>query len=249
MTQKRTQPTAGKPDRQRGGFLIGMIVGLLLGLAIALGVAVYVTKVPVPFVNKVPQRTAEQDQAEAEKNRNWDPNAPLASKVPPPKPSGKQASGVIQSNEADATSTTARPDEKPTDNTAAPDKEPPKAANRASGPASPAPSVNGKPVAAASSTVAAVATPSAAASKAAAISEPTGYAVQAGAFAKREDADKQRAALGMLGYESKVVERDQGGKTIFRVRIGPFEKKEQAEDMRTKLDEAGISSAVMPATR
>jgi hypothetical protein len=65
---------------QRGGFALGLIVGLLVGLALAIGVALYVTKVPVPFVNKVPQRTAEQDAAEVERNKNWDPNAPLASK-------------------------------------------------------------------------------------------------------------------------------------------------------------------------
>lgn len=72
---------------QRGGFVLGMIVGLLIGLALALGVALYVSKVPVPFVDKVPQRTAEQDAAEAERNRGWDPNAPLASKGVPPSPS------------------------------------------------------------------------------------------------------------------------------------------------------------------
>lgn len=71
---------------QRGGFVLGMIVGLLIGLALALGVALYVSKVPVPFVDKVPQRTAEQDAAEAERNRGWDPNAPLASKAGPPPP-------------------------------------------------------------------------------------------------------------------------------------------------------------------
>ena len=63
-------------SQQRGGFALGLIVGLLVGLALAIGVALYVTKVPVPFVNKVPQRTAEQDSAEAERNRSWDPNAP-----------------------------------------------------------------------------------------------------------------------------------------------------------------------------
>ena len=71
---------------QRGNFALGLIVGLLIGLALALGVALYVTKVPVPFVNKVPQRTAEQDAAEAERNKNWDPNAPLAGKPAPPRP-------------------------------------------------------------------------------------------------------------------------------------------------------------------
>ena len=65
-------------SQQRGGFLIGLIVGLLVGLALALGVALYVTKAPNPFVTKVPPRSAVQDAAEQEKNRNWDPNAPLA---------------------------------------------------------------------------------------------------------------------------------------------------------------------------
>lgn len=67
-----------------------MIVGLLVGLAIALGVALYITKAPVPWMNKVQQRTAEQDAAEAERNKNWDPNAPLAGKA-----AAKSASGVI----------------------------------------------------------------------------------------------------------------------------------------------------------
>ena len=36
---------------QRGGTLLGLVIGLVIGLGIALGVAIYVTKVPVPFVN------------------------------------------------------------------------------------------------------------------------------------------------------------------------------------------------------
>lgn len=75
-------PPASRRSRQGGGFMTGLIIGLLIGLAIALGVALYVTKVPVPFLDKVPQRTAEQDLAEKEKNKNWQPNAPLAGKNP-----------------------------------------------------------------------------------------------------------------------------------------------------------------------
>ena len=48
----------------------------------ALAVAVYVTKVPVPFMNKGQSRSAEQDAAEAKKNKDWDPNAPLYGKNP-----------------------------------------------------------------------------------------------------------------------------------------------------------------------
>jgi cell division protein FtsN len=67
---------------QRGGFVLGLIIGLLVGLALALGVALYIAKVPIPFVNKVPQRTPEQDAAEVEKNKNWDPNSALSNKTP-----------------------------------------------------------------------------------------------------------------------------------------------------------------------
>ncbi len=69
----RTTVMASKAKTQRGGFGVGVVVGLLGGLVLALGVAVFVTKAPVPFVDKVPGRTAEQDAAEAEKNRQWDP--------------------------------------------------------------------------------------------------------------------------------------------------------------------------------
>lgn len=79
----RTPARAAKASsRQSGGFLTGLIVGLLIGLALALSLALYVTKVPVPFLDKVPQRSPEQDAAEREKNKNWDPNAPLAGKNP-----------------------------------------------------------------------------------------------------------------------------------------------------------------------
>ncbi|PPE67264.1 SPOR domain-containing protein [Caldimonas caldifontis] len=69
--------------KQRGGFALGLVVGVLIGLAVALAVALYVTKVPVPFVNKVPARSAEQEAAEAERNRNWNPNAPLQGRGSP----------------------------------------------------------------------------------------------------------------------------------------------------------------------
>ena len=85
-----------RPPLQRGGFITGLVVGLLVGLGVALAVALYVTKTPVPFIDKLPQRTAEQDAAEAEKNKNWDPNAPLAGKNParPPGPAARTWRGA-----------------------------------------------------------------------------------------------------------------------------------------------------------
>src|SRR5438067_1851569 len=76
---------------QRGNTVVGIIIGMVVGLAAALAVAVYVTKVPVPFLNKGATRSPEQDAAESRKNQNWDPNAPLYGKNParplPPAPS------------------------------------------------------------------------------------------------------------------------------------------------------------------
>ena len=56
-------------QQQRGGTLLGLIIGALIGLGGALAVAVYVTKVPVPFLNKIQLRSAETDAAEAKKTR------------------------------------------------------------------------------------------------------------------------------------------------------------------------------------
>lgn len=84
--------------QQRGGTILGLIIGVVIGLGVALAVALYVTKTPVPFMNKGQNRTPEQDAAEEKKNKDWDPNAPLynKSKTPAPaasaaKPAGKPA--------------------------------------------------------------------------------------------------------------------------------------------------------------
>ena len=67
--------------QQRGGTILGIILGIIVGLGAALGVAVYVSKVPVPFLSKS-SKNADQDAAEAKKNKDWDPNSPLYGKNP-----------------------------------------------------------------------------------------------------------------------------------------------------------------------
>ena len=77
--------------QQRGGTIIGFVIGVVVGLGAALAVAVYVTKVPIPFVNKNQPATPDQDAAEARKNRDWDPNAPLGGR---PRPATPPATGA-----------------------------------------------------------------------------------------------------------------------------------------------------------
>jgi cell division protein FtsN len=94
--------------QQRGGTFLGIIIGVVVGLGIALAVAVYVTKVPIPFVDKGQSRSNVQDAAETQKNNGWDPNAPLYGKNPvkpvaPPVPEeaasapAERAEGVVAS--------------------------------------------------------------------------------------------------------------------------------------------------------
>ncbi|MEG2631750.1 MAG: SPOR domain-containing protein, partial [Comamonas sp.] len=75
------------------------------------------------------------------------------------------------------------------------------------------------------------------------------YFVQAGAFRSPSDAEAQRAKLAMLGWESRVSEREQNGRTVFRVRVGPFAKRDDAEQLKGKLEGAGVDSALVRVQR
>ena len=215
---------------QGGGFLVGLVVGLLIGLAAALGVALYVTKAPNPFVNKVPARSPAHDAAEAERNRNWDPNSALAGRNPAP---GTSASGVVTGADANA---------------AAP--RPALVAPTVIDPVQPAPPDvrTARPSASAASSPRVVASPAPRASQAVASTlsgGPFSYFVQAGAYSRSEDAEQQRARLAMLGVDSRLTEREQGGRMVYRVRVGPFERREDAENAKERLGDSGVDSALV----
>ena len=92
---------------------MGFIIGVVVGLGAALAVAVYITKVPIPFINKGQSRTVDQDAAEAKKNKDWDPNAPLYGKNPA-KPAAPSAAPVAApSTEPVAANPAAKPEIKP----------------------------------------------------------------------------------------------------------------------------------------
>jgi cell division protein FtsN len=215
---------------QRGGVFVGFIAGLLVGLALALGVALYVTKVPVPFIDKVPQRTADQDAAEAERNRKWNPNEALASKVPV-RPASSPASSVALA-------------------ASAPPGLPPPAGADAGGAASLPPvatvPAGQRPASAPSGTaVAAARTPGGAETSARPGGEPFVYFVQIGAYGRTEDAEQQRARLAMAGMTAKVTEREQSGRTVYRVRLGPYEVRDTAEAVKQQATDGGFADAVL----
>ncbi|OYU99504.1 MAG: hypothetical protein CFE45_12715, partial [Burkholderiales bacterium PBB5] len=75
------------------------------------------------------------------------------------------------------------------------------------------------------------------------------FYVQAGAYARPDDAEGQRARLGLLGLSAKVMEREQSGRTVYRVRLGPFASRDEAEATQAKLGEASIESSLVRVER
>ncbi|MEO7390842.1 MAG: SPOR domain-containing protein [Ramlibacter sp.] len=205
---------------QRGSVIVGIIIGVVLGLAAALAVAVYVTKVPIPFLNKGQIRNAEQDAAEIRKNRDWDPNAPLYGKNPArpmaPAPAVVAPAPPVATIPAPATSAPGKPAVTAKATTRPPSADP---------------------------------LGELASARAAANGDPFLYFVQAGAFRTAEDAEAQRAKLSLMGIEARVTEREQSGRQVFRVRVGPFERKEEADRQKEKLESGGVETALVRVQR
>ena len=66
------------------------------------------------------------------------------------------------------------------------------------------------------------------------------YLLQAGAFKAADDADAMRARLALLGFDAKIIPRDQDGQTLYRVRLGPYGNIEDVNRMRKTMAENGI---------
>ena len=233
--------------KQRGGTLLGLVIGALVGLGIALTVAVYVTKVPVPFLNKSPMYTPDSDAAEARKNKDWNPNAPLAGKNPAPSASGELSPPAEPSTAGNLPAPVLTPEDSQKPDRSA---KPPKTATAPTTAAS-APTAVAKPSRPAS------ADPLGDLAKArsdvpafsSATSDPFNYFIQAGAYRTPEDAEQQRARLLLLGMQAKVTEREQAGRTVYRVRVGPFDKKDDADRVKDRLDNSSIETALVRVQR
>jgi cell division protein FtsN len=211
-------------NSQRGGTFLGFIMGLVLGLGLSLAVAIYVTKVPTPFSNKNQPRSSEQDSAETQKNKDWNPNTVFQPKAPAEVPASPTASPSATDKSA----------EKPAEKTAtdAPKTEP-------------RPAVTADPLGDLAKSKSGLSTPATASN----VADPFDYVIQVGAYRTLADADAQKAKLAMMGLDAKVSERDQGGRTVFRVRLGPYDDKVAAEKVRTKLEGNSIENTLVRVQR
>ena len=53
----------------------------------------------------------------------------------------------------------------------------------------------------------------------------------------------------MQGITARVTEREQAGRTIYRVRLGPYNSKADADSARSRLENAGVTAALVRVQR
>lgn len=228
--RKSTRRSSG----ESGSTLYGALAGLLIGLIVAAVVAFYVTKAPVPFVDRA---SRQGDTGKLPDPRSApDPNAGLygrdgAAGAPPTGPTatapaplpGAGAPGKGDETPAKLDDLGALIATLPTSRgSAAP-------AATASAPT---------PIAKAAPTAPATAKPAAPAA--------TGtYYLQAGAFRGENDAETLKARIILLGLPVAVQKAELNGKPINRVRVGPFARLDDMNRARGRLGENKIETAVV----
>jgi cell division protein FtsN len=215
-----------KLHSQRGGTFLGFIIGLVLGLGVALAVAVYVTKVPTPFSNKNQPRTNDQDVQETEKNKDWNPNSVFQPKPPAEVPAAPPASTTDAGKEKNTSGDAGK-------------------ASADAAKSEPRPAVTADPLGDLAKSKSGLSTPAASGNAA----DPFDYVIQVGAYRTLADADAQKAKLTLMGLDAKVSERDQAGRTVYRVRLGPFTDKTAAERIRTRLEGSGLENTLVRVQR
>ncbi|WP_079417090.1 SPOR domain-containing protein [Thiomonas intermedia] len=203
-------PTPTSFRRQYGGTVIGLIAGLVIGLAIALGVALYITKAPLPFMNRFQERPS----SAASGAGNWNPNQGLSGATQSP-PAGSGSMPVTVASKPLSPQALAKLGQPGAGASQ------PEAAPAAGG--TPAPTTAAKPAA----------------------QGPVQYVLQVGAYSTRDDAERQRAKVALIGQEAHVDERVVNGRTLYRVRVGPFTSVQQAEQTQKLLGDNGVQTALV----
>ncbi|ANY14479.1 SPOR domain-containing protein [Bordetella pseudohinzii] len=217
-----------KSSSQGGSTLYGVLAGLLIGLILAAAVAFYVTKAPMPFVDRA-TRQASGPEKPIDPRTAPDPNQGLY---------GRDGAAGTPPTGPTATAPTPLPDGK-TDDLGAliatlPSPDQAAAPLPVPVPAAPPPS---KPAAAAK--------PSEKSASSASQQANGNYYLQAGAYRVQADAESLRARILLLGLPVNVQRAEVNGVQINRVRVGPFSRLDDMNRARSRLGENKIESTVV----
>jgi cell division septation protein DedD len=235
----------------------------LFGLFISLAVAVYVTKVPIPFVDRGVVGSAEADKAEMARNKNWNPNAAVIT-VEPPKnlagvtlPEGVDpppipSDAVSSDSDIPAPAVMADPlgtlalaklDGQSSDTAEASANTGANQSGDAGGDAGGDARIT-EPAA-----VVRAPAPRPGSAQSSESKGVTAYIIQAGAFTDVNDAEAQRAKLAIMGVDVRVSVTEKDGVKYFRVRSGAFRDKASAQATAKRLTQAGVDNTVMTIKR
>lgn len=224
-------------SKSGGSTLFGILIGLIVGLIAAVAVALFVTQVPMPFVDKAsrdPAKTLLPDVRQAP-----DPNIGLYGKNGP---AGLPATGPT------ATAPAPLPGTAP----AAPGTAPAQdnignliaSLGSADKPAAGQPAPAAAPSAPASS-AAKLPPGTEPPAKPATAATQTTYYLQAGAFRSESDAEAVKARILLLGLPAQVQKAQVNGGTVNRVRVGPFKGIDEMNRSRARLGAEKIDSSVV----
>ena len=205
--------------------MLPFFLGLTVGLVVAAAVALYVTRAPVPFVDRGIQR----------------PSSPAGAAGPGPGPTGS-STGVVSEPVAGSGSAATRDTR---------EEEKSEGRVKPSAPASPsapragasAPPVSGGSGSASATTGAG---PSGQSPSAASVNQ---FFLQVAAFKSSEEADQMRARLAFMGYEAQISETKKDSLVFYRVRLGPYRSFEELNRAKTSLSDNGLESTVVRSSQ
>jgi cell division protein FtsN len=231
-------------NRMHGGTLLGFMLGLVIGLGVAVVVAIFVTRAPVPFMNKT-NKVSERVLEGRAGTDVPDPNKSMYGKQRQANPGSAPGSAAPSSNDTPPSSPTP----------VIPPPAPPAAsndpANSSSGlggilskdsppPPVAAPSATGTPPAGSKDPI-----NDAINGNTASIEDRTSYQLQAGAYRQQEDAESMKAKLSLLGYESRILNAQVNGETLYRVRVGPYKQFDDMNKAKNRLSENRVEVTVI----
>ncbi len=218
----RTRRKSAK-SKSGGSTLFGILVGLILGLAAAVAVALFVTQVPMPFMDKAsrdPAKVLLPDVRDAP-----DPNIGLYGT---PAPGTATATGPVPFGAG------------PNDGTLKPSTD--DIGNLIASLGTPKPAA--QPAAPAVAPTAPMPVPGTEAPKPTAVDQASWY-LQAGAFRSENDAEATKARILLMGLPVQVQKAQVNGATLFRVRVGPFKGADDMNRSRVQLSDEKIESSVV----
>jgi len=214
---------------QRGGTVFGVIAGLLVGLLVAAAVAVYITKSPVPFIDRA--------------SRGPDPSVPNPGFAPDPNRSlyGRDAAAGLPPSGPVATPPVPVPTPAPTPSPA-PEREDGRRQALDQLIAS-LPERNVEPAARATRPDI---RPAETKPESRPQAAPAGrYLLQVGSFRVVEDAEALKAKIAFLGFDVRLQQAMVNGVLMNRVQVGPFAKLDDMNRARARLAENKVEAAVV----